>query len=61
MPDSVSDNGSSLHVVEFRSSVSLNVGKVKSFPGRGVDCLFLHLLSFIGLSSVSLLDATLDS
>ena len=33
--DSVSDNNSSLHVVEFRSSVLLKVGKVKNFPGWG--------------------------
>ena len=34
-------NGSSSHVVP-ESSVSLNVGNVKNFPGRGVGHLFLH-------------------
>ena len=61
MTDSVSDSSSTLHVVESGSSVLLKVGKVKSFPGRGVGHLFLHLLTFAGLSSVSLLDATLGS
>ena len=42
--ESVSDNNNSLHVVSG-SSVSLNVGKVKSFPGKGVGHLFLHLLT----------------
>ena len=59
--DSVSDNNSSLYVVQYVSSVSLNDGKVKSVPGRGVGHLFLHLLTFTGLSLVSLLDATLGS
>ena len=59
--DSVSDNNSLSHAVEYASSVSLNIGKVKNFPGRGVGHLFLHLLTFAGLSSVSLLDATLGS
>ena len=52
MTDSASDNNSSLHMVESGSSVSLKVGKVKSFPGRGVGHLFLHLLTFSCLSSV---------
>ena len=42
MADSVSDNNSSSHVAESGSSVSLKVGKVKSFPGRGVEHVFLH-------------------
>ena len=54
--DSVSDSNSLSHVVSG-SSVSLNVGKVMSVPGRGVGHLFLHLLTLTGLSSVSLLDA----
>ena len=41
--------------------MSLNVGKVMSCPGRVVGHLFLHLLIFIGLSSVSSLDAILGS
>ena len=59
--DSMSNNNSSLHVVKSRSAVSLKVEKVKSFPCRGVGHLFLHLLTFAGLSSVLLLDATLGS
>ena len=54
-------NNSSLHVVESRSSVLLKVEKVKTFPGRGMGHLFLHLLTFVGLSSVLLLDAILGS
>ena len=48
-------------MVESGSSELLKAGKVKSFLGRGVGNLFLHLLTFAGLSSVSLLDATLGS
>ena len=55
MLDPVSESDSSSHVAESRSSVSLNVGNVKSFPGKGVGHLFLYLLGCTGLSSVSLL------
>ena len=55
----MSDNGILLHVVSG-SSVLLNVGNVKSFPGRGVGHLFSYFLSCTDLSSVSLLDAMLD-
>ena len=58
--DDVSDNRSSWHVVSV-SSVLLNVGKVMTFLGSGVGHLFLHLLSFTGLSSVSLIYNALGS
>ena len=49
--DNVSDNSSSSYVVSGSSEL-LNVGNVKSFPGRGIGILFLHLLSCTGISLV---------
>ena len=53
MLHSVSGSNSLLHVVESGSSVSLNVGKVISVPGRGVGHLFLHLLTYWFIFSVT--------
>ena len=45
--------------VSSGSSVSLNVGNVKIFVGRGVGCLFIHFFNCVELSFVLLIGAAL--